>query len=120
MITVLDLSPLIDLTREAFWELCQANPDASLERSPAGELIVMSPVGGESGRKELELGADLVIWNRTTELGVVFSSSTLFSLPGGGERSPDVAWVELSRWKALTSEQPRKFPPLCPDFIIEL
>ena len=52
--------------------------------------------------------------------GRVFSSSTLFKLPGGGSRSPDVAWVELSRWEALTPEQRQKFPPIAPDFVIEL
>jgi len=28
--------------------------------------------------------------------------------------------VERSRWQALTQEQQRKFPPLCPDFVLEL
>jgi Uma2 family endonuclease len=80
----------------------------------------MSPVGGESGNFELELGTDLTIWNRKTGLGKVFSSSTIFKLPLGAMRSPDVAWIELSRWNALTSEQQQKFPPLAPDFVIEL
>ena len=80
----------------------------------------MSPVGGDSGNQEIELGADLVIWNRQTKLGKVFSSSTIFRLPNGGDRSPDAAWIELSRWEALTSEQRRKFPPIAPDFVIEL
>jgi Uma2 family endonuclease len=60
------------------------------------------------------------VWNKRTGLGKVFSSSTIFKLPGGGDRSPDAAWVELSRWQALTSEQRRKFPPIAPDFVIEL
>jgi Uma2 family endonuclease len=51
---------------------------------------------------------------------VVFSSSTVFNLPNGGDRSPDVAWVALARWQALTPEQQEMFPPLCPDFVIEL
>ncbi|MBF2079373.1 MAG: Uma2 family endonuclease, partial [Synechococcales cyanobacterium T60_A2020_003] len=41
-------------------------------------------------------------------------------IPGGGDRSPDVAWVEKSRWDALTPDERRKFPPLCPDFVLEL
>jgi Uma2 family endonuclease len=59
-------------------------------------------------------------WNRQSGLGKVFSSSTLFKLPGGGNRSPDAAWVELSRWQVLTPEQRQKFPPIAPDFVIEL
>lgn len=34
--------------------------------------------------------------------------------------TPDVAWVKLERWEALTPEQRKKFPPLTPDFVIEL
>jgi Uma2 family endonuclease len=108
------------LTSDEFEKLCQDNPDRSFELTATGELIVMPPVGGESGNSELELGADLAIWNRQTKLGKVFSSSTIFVLPNGAQRSPDAAWVELSRWEALTPEQRVKFPPLAPDFVIEL
>src|SRR5262249_49773683 len=52
--------------------------------------------------------------------GVGFDSSTGFLLPNGAERAPDVAWVRKSRWNALTEAQRRKFPPVCPDFVIEL
>ena len=90
------------------------------ERTAKGELIIMSPVGGESGNRESDLNADLVIWNRQSNLGYTFSSSTVFKLPNGGDRSPDAAWIERSRWEALTPEQRRKFPPIAPDFVIEL
>jgi Uma2 family endonuclease len=108
------------VTPEEFEMLCQDNRDRSFELTASGELIVMAPVGGESGNSELELGADLAIWNRQTRLGKIFSSSTIFVLPNGAQRSPDAAWVELSRWEALTPEQRTKFPPLAPDFVIEL
>ena len=108
------------VTHEEFEKLCLDNLDRSFELTAAGELIVMAPVGGESGNSESELGADLVIWNRQTRLGKTFSSSTIFVLPNGASRSPDATWVELSRWEALTPEQRTKFPPLAPDFVIEL
>lgn len=120
MSTVLDLSPITQLTREQFYQLCKANPDIPLERSPKGELIIVSPVGGESGNQEAKLIIKVGVWNEQTGLGVVFSSSTIFSLPGGGDRSPDVAWVRLDRWESLTPEQRETFPPICPDFVIEL
>jgi Uma2 family endonuclease len=50
----------------------------------------------------------------------LFSSSTIFTLPNGAKRSPDVAWVKSDRWESLTLEEQEKFPPLCPDFVIEL
>ncbi|MGB7413773.1 MAG: Uma2 family endonuclease [Thermosynechococcaceae cyanobacterium] len=116
----LNFEPLIQLTHEQFYELCMANKDVPMERSPAGELIIMPPVGGESGEREADYITDLNNWNRQDRLGKVFSSSTVFKLPEGGDRSPDAAWVALERWNALAPEQRRKFPPLCPDFIIEL
>ena len=117
----LNLEPITQkLTHEQFYELCMANKDVAMERSPQGELIIMSPVGGESGEKEADYIIDLGLWNRQARLGKVFSSSTVFKLPGGGDRSPDAAWVKLERWNRLTREQQKKFPPLCPDFVIEL
>ncbi|MGH2415702.1 MAG: Uma2 family endonuclease, partial [Microcystaceae cyanobacterium] len=110
----------VHLTDEQFYHLCISNPDLNIERNAKGVLLVMPPVGGESGNREIELGIDLGNWNRQTKLGKVFSSSTIFKLPGGGDRSPDCAWVQLSRWQALTPEQRQKFPPLAPDFVIEL
>jgi Uma2 family endonuclease len=108
------------LSDEQFYQLCINNPNLNIERSAAGVLIFMAPVGGDSGNREIELGTDLTNWNRKNKLGKVFSSSTIFKLPGGGDRSPDAAWVELSRWQALTPEQRQKFPPIAPDFVIEL
>jgi Uma2 family endonuclease len=110
----------VHLTDEQFYQLCITNPELNIELNPKGVLIFMPPVGGDSGSRELELGTDLSIWNRQTKLGKVFSSSTVFQLPGGGKRSPDAAWIEISRWQALTNEQRQKFPPIAPDFVIEL
>ncbi|MEH1937467.1 MAG: Uma2 family endonuclease [Nostoc sp.] len=117
---VLNLDPIVHLTDEQFYQLCMANKDLNLELNAQGELIIVPPVGGESGNQEAGLITDLEIWNRQTKLGIVFSSSTIFRLPNGANRSPDAAWVKLSRWKALTLEERKKFPPLTPDFIIEL
>jgi Uma2 family endonuclease len=122
MMTVLTISlePVIHITDEQFYELCQVNPDVKFERSATGELIVMPPTGGETGSYNAEINADFVIWNRQTRSGKVFDSSTCFKLPQGGERSPDVAWVALKRWNQLSREQQRKFPPIAPDFVLEL
>jgi Uma2 family endonuclease len=108
------------LTDEQFYQLCQNNRELKFERTVKGELIIMSPVGGESGNREAELIIDLGVWNRQTGLGYTFSSSTVFKLPNGADRSPDAAWIRWERWEALTPEQRRKFPSIAPDFVIEL
>jgi Uma2 family endonuclease len=118
---LLDVSNItLRLTHTEFEQICCDNPEKVLELTKDGELSVMSPVGGESGNYESNLIIDLGMWNRQSKLGKTFSSSTGFILPNGAIRSPDAAWVELSRWEALTIEQRQKFLPLTPDFIIEL
>jgi Uma2 family endonuclease len=118
LINVRDIA--LRLTHEQFETLCRNNPERSFELTKDGELEIMPPVGGDSGSCESELTIDLGSWNRQTGLGRTFSSSTAFILPNGAERSPDAAWIERSRWELLTPEQRRKFPPLAPDFVIEL
>jgi Uma2 family endonuclease len=120
MTTVILNLDTVGLTDEQFYRLCQVNREWQLERTAKGELVIMPPVGGVSGNREADLITDLNIWNRQTGLGKVFSSSTIFRLPNGGDRSPDVAWVSLERWESLTEEEKAGFPPLCPDFVIEL
>lgn len=110
----------VDLTDEQFFHLCQANENLQIERTAKGELLIMSPVGGLSGSQEADLISQLWLWNRETQLGKVFSSSTIFRLPNGGDRAPDAAWIQLERWNNLTQQQQESFPPICPDFVIEL
>jgi Uma2 family endonuclease len=116
----LNLPAAVALTDEQFYQLSIANEEWRLEQTPEGELIIMPPTGGESGIRNSDLTTDLNLWNRQTRLGKVFDSSTVFQLPNGAKRSPDAAWVLLERWEALSAEDKRKFPPLCPDFVIEL
>ncbi len=110
----------ISLTDKQFFQLCQNNRDLKFERNANGDLVIMSPTGGETGRRNFEIAIDLGIWNRKTQLGVAFDSSTGFKLPNGADRSPDASWITLERWNRLTPEQQQKFLPLCPDFVIEL
>jgi Uma2 family endonuclease len=114
-----DLST-VKFTAEQYERVCEANPDRSFELTAQGVLVVMPPVGVESGNYESELGIDLGIWNRKTRLGKTFSSSTVFTLPNGSKKSPDAAWVELSRWEVISKEERKKFALLAPDFVIEL
>lgn len=118
--TVLNLDPIMTLTRDQFQALCAANPEAKLELNVDGGLVVMSPTGGETSAWNAEINLDLSLWNRRTQAGKVFDSSGGFSLPNGAQRSPDAAWIPLERWDVLTLEEKRSFLPLCPDFVMEL
>ena len=116
----LNLEPLVTLTDNAFYALCQANPEVKFERTSVGGLIIMPPTGGETGNRSIELAFQIQAWSRQNKLGVAFDSSTMFHLPNGAYRSPDAAWISWERWEALTPEGREAFPPLCPDFIVEL
>lgn len=115
-----NLHPVIELTDEQFYQLCLNNRDLKFERTAKRELLIMPPTGGETGRRNTKITTQLENWSSQTNLGVVFDSSTCFKLPNGADRSPDAAWVKRDRWDTLTLEQKQKFPPICPDFVIEL
>jgi Uma2 family endonuclease len=117
---VLRLAPVIDMSDEQFFDLCQLNRDLRLERTSQGDLVIMPPTGGETGRMNFDLTGVFSLWVHADGSGVGFDSSTGFTLPNGAKRSPDLAWVRRSRWEALTPQQREQFPPLCPDFVLEL
>lgn len=111
----------LQVTPAQFAALVVANRDLRLERTATGHLIVNPPTGGETGRRNFNLTAQLGMWFEANEsLGIAFDSSTGFELPNGANRSPDAAWVRQDRWTALSADQREGFVPLCPDFVIEL
>jgi Uma2 family endonuclease len=112
--------PASKLSDDELFDLCVRNRNLRIERAPDGEIIVMSPTGGETGRRNFLLVAQLAVWTARDATGVGFDSSTGFLLPNGAERAPDAAWLRRDRWEALTREQRSKFVPLCPDFVVEL
>jgi len=117
---IVHLHPVIHLTDDQLYEVCQLNRDLRIERTAQGDLLIMPPTGGETGDRDSELNMQVRIWAKREQTGVAFGSSTGFVLPNGAMRSPDVAWVRRSRLAGLTQAQKQKFLPLCPDFVLEL
>ena len=115
-----NLNPIIQLSDQQFYQLCRENPEVKFERNAKGEILIMSPTGGGTGKRNFEIGVEFGIWNRKYKLGVCFDSSTCFKLPNGANRSPDVAWIKKERWDTLTPAEQEKFSPIAPDFVLEL
>lgn len=112
--------PGIGMTDDEFFEFCQLNKNLKIERNSEGQIIIMSPTGGQTGSWNAELNAELVVWNRKYKLGKTFDSSTGFKLPNGATYGPDGAWMTSEKWNALTKKEKQKFAPVVPDFIFEL
>jgi Uma2 family endonuclease len=117
---VIKLRPLLEMSADQFFEFCQINSELQFERTANGELVILSPIGSESGNRNASLLVQVGVWAEQEGTGLVFDSSTGFTLPNGAVRSPDVAWICRSRWQVLPAEQRKKFAPLCPDFVVEL
>jgi Uma2 family endonuclease len=116
---LVDISHItLRLTHAEFEQLCQDNPDMPFELTATGELVIMAPAGWESSEKNSDLTTQVNIWNRQTKLGKVFDSSGGFTLPNGAVRSPDVTWIEKSKFEGVSAKV--AFPQIVPDFVIEL
>lgn len=114
------LRPLFMMDEDQFFQLVLQNPDQPLEQNAQGEVIVMSPTGGNSGKRSGKIFQQLANWNDQHLRGEVFDAATLFRFPKGSARSPDATWIDKSRWDLLTEEQQESIAPICPDFVIEL
>ena len=112
--------PETPMSDEDLMRFCAANDIARVEREVDGEILVMSPAGNRTGRRNAAIVTALGAWAEQERRGYVFDSSTGFTLPDGSIRSPDAAWIEAARWDALSEADKDRFSPICPDFIIEL
>ncbi|MGL4375591.1 MAG: Uma2 family endonuclease [Microcoleaceae cyanobacterium] len=117
---ILQMSPVLEMTDDQFFALCQNNRDYRFERSAKGELIIMPPTGSETGNRNFNLTVQLGIWSQKDGTGIGFDSSAGFTLPNGASRSPDASWMTLEKWQSIPPEKQTKFAPVCPDFVVEL
>jgi Uma2 family endonuclease len=108
------------LTDDELLDFCSLNRDVRVERDGRGELHIMSPSGGEAGRRELEIASQLNSWAKIEGKGVALGATSGFRLRGLIMLAPDAAWVSYPSWNALSPAEKRGFPPLCPEFVIEL
>jgi Uma2 family endonuclease len=116
----LTLNPELRMTDDEYYDFCMANANVRFERTAQGEIIIVPPAGGESDFQNVEVIGQLRDWAKRDGRGKTFGSSAEFILPTGAAYSPDAAWVSKERLAQLTKEQKRKFPRLCPEFVVEV
>ncbi|MDX2062075.1 MAG: Uma2 family endonuclease [Bacteroidia bacterium] len=112
--------PVAGLTDEALLELEQALGAYRIETNADNTLNIVGGTGGRTGRINALITRLLVNWAEAAGTGYVFDSSTNFRFSPAVVRSPDAAWVRKERFDALTTAQQEGFPPLCPDFVLEI
>jgi Uma2 family endonuclease len=108
------------MSEDEFYDFCMLNKDLNLELTSEGDLIIMPPTGMKTGNRNFKLLASFAAWVEKDGTGLGFDSSSLFSLPNGAKRSPDLCWIRKERWEALTEKEQERFSPICPDFVVEL
>jgi Uma2 family endonuclease len=116
----LTLNPELRMNDDEYYAFCMANPDLRFERTAQGEIIIVPPAGYESDYRNTEVVGQLRSWARRDGRGKASGPSAEFILPTGAALSPDAAWVSNHRIAQLSKEQRRKFPPVCPEFVIEV
>ena len=112
--------PETPMSDEELMRFCAANEVLRVERDANGEILVMTPAGGNTGRMNAALIVALGNWAEEDGRGYAFDSNTGFTLPDNSMRSPDAAWVRKTRWDALGGEEQARFSHICPEFLIEL
>ena len=110
------------MTEDEFFAFCQSAEmrDKRIERHKNGKITIMQPTGGTTGSFNSEISGEVRNWNKETNSGRTFDSSTGFVLPNTAIKSSDTAWIVRERWEALPKAVREKFPPITPDFIIEI
>jgi Uma2 family endonuclease len=111
----------VGISDDQFIELCSDNRYFQFELTAQKELLIMTPPGPKTGRRNESIMNSLGNFARQDQTGVTFANGTLFQFPNGAKRGPDAAWVRREKWESLTEElQEEKIPLLCPDFVVEL
>jgi Uma2 family endonuclease len=108
------------MTDEELMRFCAVNDVLRVEREANGEIVVMSPAGFGTGRINSRITRCLDEWAEVDGRGAVTDSNGGYALPDGSVRAPDAAWVSSRRLESLSEEQKTGFPPVCPEFVIEL
>ena len=90
------------VTDQDFIDFCLANRELHIERTAQGKIIVTPPAFADTGASNFKLAVEVGKWADKDGTGIGFDSSSGFTLPNGATRSPDISWIRLECWNALT------------------
>ena len=87
------MPPQLELSDDDLFDLCSTNKEMVIERNADKQLIIMAPTGGFTSSQNIEISAEIALWNRKTNFGKAFDSNGGFLLPNGAMRAADAAWI---------------------------
>jgi Uma2 family endonuclease len=116
----LTLNPDLRMSDDDYYDFCVANPNLRLERTAQGEIVIVPPAGLESDNRNAKIIIHFGQWALRDGRGEAFGPSAEYILPSGAAYSPDVSWISNARLNKLTKKQLRRFPPVVPEFVVEV
>jgi Uma2 family endonuclease len=107
------------MTDEEFFAFASQMDEKRIERDKHGNILIMPPVGLETGAFEGDAFYYLKQWAKQNG-GKAFVSNTGFTLPNNAVRSPDASWISDDNYSKIPKSDLKKFARICPDFVIEV
>jgi Uma2 family endonuclease len=89
--------PATPVSDEELIAFSRANKPYRMEQNAEGEIIVVTPAGGETSSWEAYITYALTRWVEESGNGISFSPSAGFRLPDKTLLSPDASWVASDR-----------------------
>lgn len=114
------LRPGKRVSDEELMRFSEQNKPFKIERNKEGDITIITPVNYRGGKQEGYVAAALLLWAEEDGRGSAIPANVGFNLPDGSCLAPDAAWLTKAHEDALTPEQLDSFPPICPDFLIEV
>lgn len=111
--------PQTPMSDKELMRFCAANDALRVERDANGEILVKPLAGCQTSRQNVAIISALGEWSRRNGRGYAFANAG-FTLRDGSMLGAYAAWIEATRWDALSKDEQECFSHICPEFIIEL
>ena len=103
-----------NISDEYFFNFCQDNRDARIERDHNRGIFIKSPAVFYIGVINATISGDLHFWNRQLKSGTAFGSSAGFTLKDGAFFSPDAARLATKKQPCFLKKIKKSLPMFAP------
>jgi Uma2 family endonuclease len=111
--------PPAPMTDDELLVFSERNEVLWIEREANGDIHIKPIPGCMVSAISVDIMVDFNRWSDRDGRGEVFSNIG-FSLPDGSMLGAYLAWLHKDKWNRFTEEERKGFPPVCPDFVVEI